>query len=106
MDHFALRDGEIWCEDVPLKSIAETVGTPVYVYSTATMTRHARVIQAAVAQCGAGKPLVAYAVKANPNAAILATLARCGVGADVVSIGEYRGAAAAGIGGGPLVFSG
>ena len=47
MDHFALRDGEIWCEDVPLKAIAEAVGTPVYVYSTATMTRHARVIEAA-----------------------------------------------------------
>jgi diaminopimelate decarboxylase len=106
MDHFALRDGEIWCEDVPLKAIAEAVGTPVYVYSTATMTRHSRVMEAAVAECGAGKPLVAYAVKANSNAAILATLARAGLGADVVSIGEYRKARAAGIPPECIVFSG
>jgi diaminopimelate decarboxylase len=106
MDHFALRDGEIWCEDVPLNAIADAVGTPVYVYSTATMTRQARVIQAAVAKCGAGQPLVAYAVKANGNAAILATLARCGLGADVVSIGEYEKARAAAIPSDRIVFSG
>ena len=52
MDHFDRRDGELWCEGVPLKAIAEAVGTPVYVYSAATMVRHARVLRAAVAQCG------------------------------------------------------
>jgi diaminopimelate decarboxylase len=106
MDHFELRDGELWCEGVPLKTIAEAVGTPVYVYSTATMVRHAEVMQAAVADCGRGEPLVAYAVKANPNAAVLATLARSGLGGEVVSIGEYRKARAAGVPPERIVFSG
>jgi diaminopimelate decarboxylase len=106
MDHFELRGGELWCEDVPLKAIAEGVGTPVYVYSTATMVRHAQVMQAAVAGCGTSEPLVAYAVKANPNPAVLATLARAGLGADVVSIGEYAKARAAGVPPDRIVFSG
>ena len=106
MDHFDLRRGELWCEDVPLKRIAETVGTPVYVYSTATIARHAEVMNAAVGGCGEGEPLVAYAVKANPNPAVLATLAACGLGGDVVSIGEYRKARAAGLAADSIVFSG
>src|SRR3954451_15424167 len=106
MDHFELRGGELWCEDVPLKAIGEGAGTPVYVYSTATMVRHAHVMQAAVAGCGEGEPLVAYAVKANPNPAVLATLARAGLGADVVSIGEYAKARAAGVPAERIVFSG
>src|SRR5947209_3156313 len=106
MDHFELRGGELWCEGVPLKAIAEGVGTPVYVYSTATMVRHAEVMQAAVAGCGEAEPLVAYAVKANPNPAVLATLARAGLGADVVSIGEYARARAAGVPPQRIVFSG
>jgi diaminopimelate decarboxylase len=106
MDYFDLRGGELWCEDVPLKAIAEGVGTPVYVYSTATMVRHAEVMQAAVAGCGTSEPLVAYAVKANPNPAVLATLARAGLGADVVSIGEYVKARAAGVPADRIVFSG
>jgi diaminopimelate decarboxylase len=80
------------------------VGTPVYVYSTATMVRHARVFRAALAPLA--DPLVAYAVKANPNAAVLATLARQGLGADVVSGGEYRRARAAGVDAAKIVFSG
>ena len=104
MDHFNERDGELWCEDVPLGAIAEAVGTPVYVYSTATMVRHARVLRESLE--GLDDPLVAYAVKANPNAAVLATLARAGLGADVVSIGEYRRARAAGIPAERIVFSG
>jgi diaminopimelate decarboxylase len=104
MDHFHLRRDILHCEDVPLPEIAEAVGTPVYVYSTATMERHARVFRAAVA--GGGDPLVAFAVKANPNAAVLATLAAAGLGGDVVSIGEYRRAVAAGIAPGDIVFSG
>src|SRR3954462_6487328 len=106
MDHFELRDGAIWCEEVPLSSIAEAVGTPVYVYSTAAMIRQANLLTAVVADCGIGNPLVAYAVKANPNPAVLTTLARAGLGADVVSIGEYRKARAAGVPAESIVFSG
>ena len=103
MDHFNLRDGVMHCEDVSLPAIAAAVGTPVYVYSTATMRRHAQVFRAAV---GGADPLIAFAVKANPNAAVLATLAAEGLGADVVSIGEYRRAIAAGIPPERIVFSG
>ncbi len=105
MDHFQLRDGILHCEDVPLPEIAAAVGTPVYVYSTATMQRHARVFRAAVAGAGPD-PLVAFAVKANPNAAVLATLAAEGLGGDVVSIGEYRRAVAAGIAPDGILFAG
>jgi len=104
MDHFQIRNGILYCEDVPLPEIAEAVGTPVYVYSTATMQRHARVFRDALATLG--NPLIAYAVKANPNAAVLATLAREGLGADVVSAGEYRRARAAGVPSDRIVFSG
>ena len=104
MDHFQLRDGIVYCEEVPLPEIAEAVGTPVYVYSAATMVRHVEVLQAALQPLCA--PLIAYAIKANPNAAVLATLARQGLGADVVSGGEYRRARAAGILGDKIVFSG
>ena len=104
MDHFQDRNGELWCEEVPLAAIAEAVGTPIYVYSTATMVRHANVLRESLD--GLDDPLVAYAVKANPNAAVLATLARAGLGADVVSIGEYRRARDAGIPTDRIVFSG
>src|SRR5688572_8678921 len=104
MDHFHIRDGVMHCEDVPLPEIARAVATPVYVYSTATMRRHARVFREALA--GLDDPLVAYAVKANPNRAVLATLAREGLGADVVSGGEYRRARAAGVPPERIVFSG
>jgi len=104
VNHFELRDSVLHCEDVPLPLIAREVGTPVYVYSTATMQRHARVFKAALASLW--DPLVAFAVKANPNAAVLATLAAEGLGADVVSGGEYRRARAAGIPADQIVFSG
>jgi diaminopimelate decarboxylase len=104
MDHFALRHGTLHCEDVPLPDIAAAVGTPVYVYSTATMRRHVAVLRDALKTVD--DPLIAYAVKANPNAAVLATLAREGLGADVVSGGEYRRARAAGIPAERIVFSG
>lgn len=104
MDHFQLRDGVIHCEEVPLSLIAEAVGTPVYVYSATTMRRHARVFREALQPLA--DPLVAYAVKANPNAAVLATLAREGLGADVVSAGEYARARAAGMAADKIVFSG
>ena len=104
MDHFHSRDGVVHCEEVPLAEIAAEVGTPVYVYSTATMVRHAEVLRRALEPLH--DPLIAYAVKANPNAAVLATLARAGLGADIVSAGEYRRARAAGIAPERIVFSG
>jgi diaminopimelate decarboxylase len=104
MDHFQLKGGELHCEEVPLAEIAAAVGTPVYVYSTATMRRHAEALRSALEPLG--DPLIAYAVKANPNSAVIATLAQAGLGADVVSGGEYRRARAAGVPGGKIVFSG
>ncbi|MFN3389047.1 MAG: diaminopimelate decarboxylase [Allosphingosinicella sp.] len=104
MDHFERIDGVLHCEGVPLPALAEAVGTPVYVYSSATMLRHAAVFRDALSPLR--DPLVAYAVKANPNAAVLATFARAGLGADVVSGGEYRRARAAGIAAEKIVFSG
>jgi diaminopimelate decarboxylase len=104
MDHFNLKDGHLHCEDVPLADIALAVGTPVYVYSTATMVRHARVFRAALD--GLHDPLIAYAVKANSNTAVLATLGAEGLGADIVSGGEYRRARAAGIAPEKIVFAG
>jgi diaminopimelate decarboxylase len=104
MDHFDHRGGRLHCEDVPLEAIAAAVGTPVYVYSTATLVRHARVMKKALEALD--DPLIAFAVKANPNPAVLATLAREGLGADIVSIGEYRRARVAGIAPSKILFSG
>jgi diaminopimelate decarboxylase len=104
MDHFQPRNGELYCEDVALTDIAATVGTPVYVYSTATMCRHVDALRSALARLN--DPLIAYAVKANPNSAVIATLAKTGLGGDVVSGGEYRRARAAGVPGNKIVFSG
>ncbi|HET8612296.1 MAG TPA: diaminopimelate decarboxylase [Sphingomonas sp.] len=107
MDHFDYRDGAMHAEDVPLDLIAEAVGTPVYVYSAATMTRHVHVFREALAGVEGGNgALVAFAVKANPNAAVLSVLARLGCGADVVSGGELQRARAAGIPADRIVFSG
>jgi len=91
------------CEDTPLERIAEAVGTPVYVYSTATLVRHYSVFRAAF---GARRPLIAYAVKANPNLSVIRTLAGLGAGADTVSEGEVRRALAAGVPPERIVFSG
>jgi diaminopimelate decarboxylase len=104
MDHFQLKHGSLHCEDVPLAEIAAAVGTPVYVYSSATMCRHVDALRSALEPLG--DSLIAYAVKANPNSAVIATLGRAGLGADVVSGGEYRRARAAGIPGEKIVFSG
>ena len=104
MDHFRASDRELYCEEVPLSAIAAEVGTPVYVYSSATMCRHVEALRSALEPLH--DPLIAYAVKANPNAAVVATLAKAGLGADVVSGGEYRRATAAGVEPGKIVFSG
>jgi diaminopimelate decarboxylase len=104
MDHFHLRDGELYAEDVPLARIAEEVGTPVYVYSRATLERHARVFREGLA--GVGPARFAFAVKANPNLAVLRVMQREGFGADVVSGGELARAIAAGMAPDDIVFSG
>lgn len=104
MDHFHLKDGALWCEEVPLQRIAAEVGTPVYVYSAATLRRHARVFRKGMEQ--AGPVHLAYAIKANPNLAVLRVLADEGYGADVVSAGEMKRALAAGVPAADIVFSG
>jgi diaminopimelate decarboxylase len=107
MNHFELREGELFCEDVPLAEVAAAVGTPAYVYSTATLERHYKVFGAALAaHPELGAPLIAYAVKANSNLSVLRTLGALGAGADTVSEGEIRRALAAGIGPERIVFSG
>jgi len=108
MDHFTTQNGILHCEDVPLTDIARAVGTPVYVYSQATLERHARVFQDAVAQALPGNHAVevAFAIKANPNLGVLRVLARTGMGADVVSGGELERALAAGMPAHRIVFSG
>ena len=103
MNHFEARAGELHCEDTPLRRIAEQVGTPVYVYSTATLSRHYEVFKDAFRPRAVE---VAFAVKANSNLSVLATLARLGAGADTVSEGEIRRARAAGVPAGRVVFSG
>ena len=94
MNHFEYRNGILHAEDVPLPEIAAAVGTPFYCYSTATLTRHFTVFSNAFAGMNA---LVCYAMKANSNIGVLATLASLGAGADVVSGGELLRALEAGI---------
>ena len=103
MDHFTYRDGALHAEEVPLSRIAAEVGTPAYVYSTATLERHYHVFSDALAGLD---HLICYSIKANGNQAVIATLARLGAGMDVVSEGELRRATAAGVPGEKIVFSG
>jgi len=104
MDHFEFRNGVLHAEDVSLVDIAEKVGSPVYVYSKSTFDRHARVFRDGLA--GIDRLHLAYAIKANPNLAVLRVLANAGYGADVVSGGELARALAAGIPAADVVFSG
>jgi diaminopimelate decarboxylase len=103
MHHFAYREGVMHAEDVDLREVAREVGTPFYCYSTATIERHYRVFSEAFADIEA---LVCYAMKANSNQAVLATLAQAGAGMDVVSEGELRRARAAGVPAQKIIFSG
>jgi diaminopimelate decarboxylase len=103
MHHFAYRDRVLHAEAVNLAELADIVGTPFYCYSTATIERHYKVFATAFADVEA---LVCYALKANSNQAVVATLARLGAGADVVSEGELLRARAAGIPPQRIVFSG
>ncbi|TKW67289.1 MAG: diaminopimelate decarboxylase [Paracoccus denitrificans] len=104
MDHFNYKNGQLFAEDVPLAQIAAEVGTPVYVYSSATLRRHFNVFQQALEW--APDHLICYALKANSNIAVLKLLGDLGAGMDVVSIGEYARARAAGVPGSRIVFSG
>lgn len=103
MHHFGYQDGVLHAEGVSLAKIAAEVGTPVYVYSSATLERHYRVFKEAL---GLANAHIFYAVKANGNLGVLMTLAKLGAGADTVSEGEIRKALAAGIPADKIVFSG
>jgi diaminopimelate decarboxylase len=103
MHHFAYRDGVLHAEAVDLSALADAVGTPFYCYSSATIERHYKVFAGAFADVDA---LVCYAMKANSNQAVIATLAKLGAGADVVSEGELLRARAAGIAPDKIMFSG
>lgn len=103
MDYFNYRDGELYAEDLPVADIADRFGTPAYVYSRATLERHYRAYDDALA----GQPhLVCYAVKANSNLAVLNVLARLGAGFDIVSAGELERVIRAGGDPAKVVFSG
>ncbi len=103
MDHFNYKNGQLHAEDVPLARIAAEVGTPVYVYSTATLTRHFNLFRQALEWTD---HLVCFAVKSNSNLAVLKLLGDLGAGMDIVSAGEYARAKAAGVPGERIVFSG
>ena len=103
MDHFTYIDSTLHAEDVPLTAIAAAVGTPVYVYSAATLLRHYGLFEQALSPL---PHLVCFAVKSLGNVAVLKLLGDAGAGMDVVSVGEYRRAQAAGVPGARIVFSG
>ena len=103
MDHFLYKNGTLHAEDVAITDIAAAVGTPFYVYSSATLTRHYRLFTEALAPL---PHLVCFAIKSLSNVAVLKTLGDLGAGMDVVSIGEYLRAKAAGVPGERIVFSG
>jgi len=103
MHHFHYIDGELFCEDVPVRRIAEAVGTPFYLYSHATLSHHFRTFDDAFH----GFPhIICFAVKANANLAILRLFARHGAGADIVSGGELFRALKAGVDPKKIVYSG
>lgn len=104
MDQFALRDGVLHAEDIPLPRLAEEIGTPVYVYSRAMLEAHAQEFRDALKDVP--KKHLAFAIKSNPNLGVLRVLARQGYGADVVSGGELERAIAAGMAPDDIVFSG
>lgn len=103
MNHFTLQDGEFYCESVPLARIAEQEGTPLYVYSRATLERHFQAFDSAFS---AVPHLSCYSVKANSNLAVLRLFGLLGSGVDVVSGGEILRARKAGIASEKIVYSG
>jgi diaminopimelate decarboxylase len=103
MHHFRYVDGVLHAEDVSLARLADQVGTPLYCYATATLARHYQVLAEAFSGLDAS---ICYAIKANSNQAVIATLARLGAGMDVVSEGELRRARAAGVAADKIIFAG
>jgi diaminopimelate decarboxylase len=103
MDHFQYRRGALFCEDVPVRALAEQYGTPLFVYSKATLLHHLRQLQQAFAPVD---PLICYSVKTNGNLAICRLMAEHGAGFDVTSGGELYRALQAGGTGGKIVFAG
>ncbi|MGB2019894.1 MAG: diaminopimelate decarboxylase [Parvibaculales bacterium] len=106
MDEFGYHDGALHAEQVSIEALAETVGTPLYCYSAATLRHHYHVLDNALAENGLSDRLICYSVKANSNLAVIATLAQMGAGADIVSQGELRRALQAGVPPEKIVFSG
>ena len=103
MDHFEYRNGELFCEEVPIAELAANYGTPLFVYSRATLERHWHAFDQALE---GHDHLVCYAVKANSNLAVLNLLARLGSGFDIVSGGEMQRVLQAGGQPERIVFSG
>src|SRR5215204_3825587 len=103
MDHFRYRDRALFCEDVPIRTLAETYGTPLYVYSRATLLHHLKQIQDAFA---VAKPLICYSIKTNGNLHLCRLMAEHGAGFDVTSGGELYRAVTAGGTGDKIVFAG
>jgi len=103
MHHFRYVGGVLHAEDVSLARLAEAIGTPFYCYASATLERHYRVLREAFRDL---ETLICYAIKANSNQAVIATLARLGAGMDVVSEGELRRARAAGVPADKIIFAG
>lgn len=103
MHHFVRDRGELHCEEVPLRAIAEAVGTPAYVYSHATLSHHYTVFDEAFAGT---HHLICYSMKANSNRSVIRTFTRKGSGVDIVSGGELRRALAAGASPSKIVYSG
>ena len=106
MDEFGYHDGALHAEQVSIEALAETVGTPFYCYSAATLRHHYHVLDTALADAGLAERLICYSVKANSNLAVIATLGQMGAGADIVSQGELRRALQAGVPPEKIVFSG
>src|SRR5436190_3185657 len=103
MDHFHYKNRVLHCEDVPVPALAEKYGTPLFVYSEATLLQHLRAVQSAFA---AAKPIICYSVKANGNLSICRLLGQHGAGFDVTSGGEYFRALQAGPPGAKVCFAG
>src|SRR4051794_8920697 len=103
MDHFAYHNRVLHCEDVPLPELAEKYGTPLYVYSQATLLHHLKQVQTAFAEAD---PVICYSVKANGNLSICRLMAQHGADFDVTSQGEFQRALKAGSPGAKIVFAG
>jgi diaminopimelate decarboxylase len=103
MDHFVYRDRALCCEDVPVSELAEKYGTPLYVYSQATLLHHLKEVQTAFAEAN---PVICYSVKANGNLSICRLMGQHGAGFDVTSEGEFRRALKAGPASAKIVFAG